>query len=75
MTDQAFIALSLSLVGTFFGILVAMLGWIGNKIYSKLEEMNNGLNKLDKDLTAKVHDIDKRITRLESVPIMAKVAK
>lgn len=75
MTDQAFIALSLSLVGTFFGLLVAVLGWMGNKIYGKLEEMNFSLNKLDHDLTAKVHEIDKRITRLETVPVVSRIAK
>ncbi|CAB5187470.1 hypothetical protein UFOVP161_53 [uncultured Caudovirales phage] len=75
MTDQAFTALMLSLVGTFFGLLVAVLGWMGNKIYLKLEEVNLNLGKLDRDLTAKVHDIDKRVTRLEAVPVIARAAK
>jgi hypothetical protein len=75
VTDQAFTALMLSLVGTFFGLLVAVLGWMGNKIYLKLEEVNLNLGKLDRDLTAKVHDIDKRVTRLEAVPVIARAAK
>jgi len=75
MTDQAFTALMLSLVGTFFGLLVAVLGWMGNKIYLKLEEVNLSLGKLDRDLTIKVHEIDKRVTRLEAVPMAAKAAK
>ena len=75
MTDQAFTALMLSLVGTFFGLLVAVLGWMGNKIYLKLEEVNLNLGKLYRDLTAKVHDIDKRVTRLEAVPVIARAAK
>jgi hypothetical protein len=65
----------LSLVGTFFGLLVAVLGWMGNKIYLKLEELNLNFGRLDRDLTAKVHDIDKRVTRLESVPMAARAAK
>jgi hypothetical protein len=75
VTDQAFTALMLSLVGTFFGLLVAVLGWMGNKIYLKLEEVNLSLGKLDRDLTIKVHEIDKRVTRLEAVPMAAKAAK
>lgn len=75
MTDQAFTALMLSLVGTFFGLLVAVLGWMGNKIYLKLEEVNLNLGRLDRDLTTKVHDIDKRVTRLEAVPVIARAAK
>lgn len=75
MTDQAFTALMLSLVGTFFGLLVAVLGWMGNKIYLKLEEVNLNLGRLDRDLTTKVHEIDKRVTRLEAVPVIARAAK
>lgn len=75
MTDQAFTALMLSLVGTFFGLLVAVLGWMGNKIYLKLEEVNLNLGKLDRDLTARVHEIDKRVTRLEAVPVITRAAK
>jgi hypothetical protein len=75
MTDQAFTALMLSLVGTFFGLLVAVLGWMGNKIYLKLEEVNLNLGKLDRDLTTKVHEIDKRVTRLETVPVLTRAAK
>ena len=65
----------LSLVGTFFGLLVAVLGWMGNKIYLKLEEVNLNLGRLDRDLTTKVHEIDKRVTRLEAVPVIARAAK
>jgi len=75
MTDQAFIALMLALVGTFFGLLVAVLGWMGNKIYLKLEEVNLNLGKLDRDLTTKVHEIDKRVTRLESIPTLVARSK
>jgi hypothetical protein len=75
VTDQAFTALMLSLVGTFFGLLVAVLGWMGNKIYLKLEEVNLNLGRLDRDLTTKVHEIDKRVTRLEAVPVIARAAK
>lgn len=75
MSEQAFTAIMLSLVGTFFGLLVAVLGWMGNKIYGKLEEMNCSLHKLDRDLTHKVHEIDKRITKLETVPILSRSSK
>jgi predicted PurR-regulated permease PerM len=65
MEAQAFTALLLSLVGTLFGLLVAVLSWIGNKIYTKLDQVNENLIKIDKDMTNKLSDIDKRVTRLE----------
>lgn len=65
MTDHSLTALLLSLVGTLFGLLVAVLSWIGNKIYTKLDQVNDNLVKIDKDMTNRLSDIDKRVTKLE----------
>jgi len=65
MTDHSLTALLLSLVGTLFGLLVAVLSWLGNKIYTKLDQVNDNLVKIDKDMTSRLSDIDKRVTKLE----------
>lgn len=65
MADHSLTALLLSLVGTLFGLLVAVLSWIGNKIYTKLDQVNDNLIKIDKDINNKLSDIDKRVTKLE----------
>lgn len=65
MEVQDFTAILLSLVSTLFGLLVAVFGWVGNKIYTKLDQVNDNLIKIDKDMTSKLSEIDKRVTKLE----------
>ena len=67
MSDNFIISIATSLVAVFFGLLVAVLGWIGNKIYVSLENVSRGLRDMEKELMLKLTDMDRRITRVESV--------
>ena len=67
MSDNLIISIATSLVAVFFGLLVAVLGWIGNKIYASLENVSRGLRDMEKELMLKLTDMDRRITRVESV--------
>ena len=67
MSDNFIISIATSLVAVFFGVLVAVLGWIGNKIYASLENVSRGLRDMEKELMLKLTDMDRRITRVESV--------
>lgn len=67
MNDNFIISIATSLVAVFFGLLVAVLGWIGNKIYASLENVSRGLRDMEKELMLKLTDMDRRITRVESV--------
>jgi hypothetical protein len=58
--------LLLMLVATMFGLLVAVFGWLSNKLYEKLEYMNASLKDIESGLVKKLHDIDKRVTVVES---------
>lgn len=63
--DSMLLTLAAALVATLFGLLVTVLGWLGNKIYSKLEEMNTIMTKISTDLHGKISDLDRRVTRVE----------
>lgn len=67
MSENFIITIATSLVAVFFGLLVAVLGWIGNKIYTSLENVSRGLRDMEKELMLKLTDMDRRITRIESV--------
>ena len=56
-----------TLVATLFALLVTVLGWIGNKIYTKLDEVNQTMRQIDKDLGIRLHEIDRRLTKVEAV--------
>jgi cell division protein FtsB len=55
-----------SLVATLFGLLVALLGWLGSKIYNKLDEMNLTMHTIASDLHEKINDLDRRVTKVET---------
>ena len=55
----------LMLVATMFGLLVAVFGWLSNRLYEKLEQMNASLREIETGLVAKLHEIDKRMTKVE----------
>lgn len=67
MIEQAeLIAILLALVATFFGLLVMVLGWMGNKVYSKLSEMANTMHNIETDLHGKISRLDRRVTWVEA---------
>ncbi len=54
-----------ALVATLFGLLVAILGWMGNKVYEKLSEMARLMSIIEKDLHGQISGIDRRVSYLE----------
>ncbi len=58
--------LLLILVATMFGLLVAVFGWLSNKLYEKLDYMNKSLQEIETSLIEKIHEIDKRVTKTET---------
>jgi predicted PurR-regulated permease PerM len=58
--------LLLILVATMFGLLVAVFSWLSNKLYEKLEFMNQSLQEIETSLIEKIHEIDKRVTKAEA---------
>jgi len=55
-----------SLLAAVVMILMAVLAWIGNKLYVKLEEIVRSLNEIAGDLHKRINVHDTRITRLET---------
>lgn len=66
MTEAQMIMILLSLVGVFFAILVVILGWMGNKVYSKLSEMAKTMHNIETDLHGRITNLDRRVTRVET---------
>lgn len=65
--DKAILTeLLLILVATMFGLLVAVFGWLSNKLYEKLDYMNKVLKEIEDGLINKIHDIDKRVIKAET---------
>lgn len=56
---------ALGLIATMFGLLATVLGWMGNKVYGKLDEMSKSMRKIEVDLHGKISDLDRRVTKVE----------
>lgn len=66
MSEVMLLTIAASLVATLFGLLVAILGWLGNKIYTKLDEMSSTMHGIAGDLHDRINGLDKRITVVET---------
>ena len=67
MSDNTVISIALSLVGALFGLLTLIVGWLGNKIFNKLDEVSTGINRVSAELHTRINGLDTRLTRVEAV--------
>lgn len=66
MDQTQLITMLLSLVTVLFAVIVMMLGWMGNKLYSRLGEITKSIRHVESDLHFRVNKIDRRVTRVET---------
>jgi hypothetical protein len=66
MSDTQALTIAASLVASLFGVLVMVLGWIGSRIYSKLEEMGKTMHDLAGDLHERINVLEQRVTVVET---------
>lgn len=66
MSETQFTTIALSLVAALFGLLSVVLGWLGSRIYSKLDEMSNTMHTISGELHTRINGIDRRITVVET---------
>ena len=66
MSEAVLLTITLSLVATLFGLLVLVLGWLGNKTYAKLDEISLHLIKMAGELHTRINGLDRRLVRVEA---------
>jgi len=66
MSDTTLLTIACSLVATLFSLLILVLGWLGNKTYSKLDEISSNLVKMAGELHTRINGLDRRVVRLEA---------
>lgn len=66
MTETQLLAIAASLVATLFGLLVVIIGWLGNKFYSKLDEISKNLVLMAGELHERINGLDRRVTVVET---------
>ena len=66
MTNAQMLSFYSSIVIVLFGIVMTLLGWMGTRLYSKLEEMSKSIRSIEGDLHERVSVIDKRLVAVEA---------
>ena len=66
MTDTQLLTLAASLVATLFGLLVTIIGWLGNKFYVKLDEISKNIVEMAGELHERINGLDHRVTKVET---------
>lgn len=66
MSETILLSIAASLVATLFGVLVVIIGWLGNKFYNKLDEISRNLVTMAGELHERINGIDKRLVRVET---------
>lgn len=66
MNDTILLTIAASLVATLFGVLVAIIGWLGNKFYAKLDEISKNLVQMAGELHERINGLDRRLVRVET---------
>lgn len=66
MADNTLLAIAGALVATTFGLLCTILGWLGNRVYQKLDEMGKTLHRIAGDLHEKINNLDRRVVVVET---------
>lgn len=66
MTETQLLTIAASLVAVMFGLLTAVLGWIGNKLYAKIDDMSDTMHEIAAGLHEKFNGLDRRVTVIET---------
>lgn len=66
MSETPLLSISLAVVATLFGVLAAIIGWLGNKFYEKLDEISKNLVAMAGELHERINGIDRRVVHLEA---------
>lgn len=66
MSEAQLLGIALALVAAMFGILCAILGWLGSMIYKKVDEMSTNFVEMAAELHTKINGIDKRVVEVET---------
>lgn len=66
MNESQLLAVAFSIIAVMFGLLTALLGWLGAKMYAKLDELTATVNRIAVDLHGRINGLETRITVVET---------
>lgn len=66
MNETAMLTIAASLVAAMFGLLAAIIGWIGSRAINSIDQMREKLNEVAGELHNRINGLDRRVTVVET---------
>lgn len=66
MTENEMLTIAAALVATMFGLLAAIIGWIGSRAINSIDAMKDKLNEVACELHTRISSIDVRLVVVET---------
>lgn len=66
MTENEMLTIAAALVATMFGLLAAIIGWIGSRAINSIDAMKDKLNEVAGELHTRINSIDVRLVVVET---------
>jgi hypothetical protein len=66
MSETMLLTVAASLVAAMFGLLTAVVGWIGNRAVTSIDQMREKLNEVAGELHDRINGLDRRISVVET---------
>lgn len=64
--ELEFIKILLWVIGGLMGLLVLVVGWIGNRIHNRLDSISSSLAAIERDLRKELGALDRRVAQVET---------
>ena len=66
INETQLLTLAAALVSVLFGMLTALVGWVGNKVVGKLDDVVKKLGEVSAELHERINGLDRRVTVVET---------
>jgi hypothetical protein len=66
MNDSYLINMMLPIISGLMATLILIIGWIGNRLHTRLDDINKTLGKIEHDLRQDLSSLDRRVTMIEA---------
>lgn len=66
MDNNILLTIAATLVATLFGLLVALISYMGSNVINELKQLNTKLQEVAADLHTRITGLDMRLTRVET---------
>ena len=66
MNELNILGFLMGAIGGLIGLLTLVIGWIGSRIHTRLDDISKSLSSIEKDLRKDLSSLDRRLIAIET---------